>query len=168
MFLRERHCSWQRETWVTPQFCTTFWWQNKNGALTFPLDTLLSLLIWYRDGNASLKVRHHNQTHTSTNWILSLENPRYPERQYGRLWVQGLHLRYAALKRFSDTFEEAQRGVIVHYLAEGRSQSEAEQLASDKDEYDNTLFVSERGRWPNIKNLKHDIGSELNFRRPIK
>ena len=72
------------------------------------------------------------------------------------------------LKRLSDAFEEAQEGVIAHYLAEGRSQSEAEQLASDKDEYDNTLFVSERGRRPNIKNLKHDIGSELNFRRPIK
>ena len=66
------------------------------------------------------------------------------------------------LKRLSDAFEEAQEGVIAHYLAEGRSQSEAEQLASDEDEYDNTFFVPERGRWSNIKNLKHDIGSELN------
>ena len=72
------------------------------------------------------------------------------------------------LKRLSDAFEEAQEGVIAHYLAEGKSQSEAEQLASDEDEYDNTFFVSERGRWSNIKNLKHDIGSELNFRRPIR
>ena len=67
-----------------------------------------------------------------------------------------------------DAFEEAQEGVIAHYLAEGRSQSEAEQLASDGDEYDNTFFVPERGRWSNIKNLKHDIGSELNIRRHIK
>jgi type I restriction enzyme M protein len=66
------------------------------------------------------------------------------------------------LKRLSDAFEEAQEGDISHYLAEGRSQSEAEQLASDEDEYDNTFFVPERGRWSNIKNLKHDIGSELN------
>ncbi|MDA9810234.1 type I restriction-modification system subunit M [Planktomarina temperata] len=66
------------------------------------------------------------------------------------------------LKRLSDAFEEAQEGVIAHYLAEGWSQSEAEQLASDEDEYDNTFFVPERGRWSNIKNLKHDIGSELN------
>lgn len=66
------------------------------------------------------------------------------------------------LKRLSDAFEEAQEGVIAHYVAEGRSQSEAEQLASDEDEYDNTFFVPERGRWSNIKNLKHDIGSELN------
>jgi len=66
------------------------------------------------------------------------------------------------LKRLSDAFEEAQGGVIAHYVSEGRSQSEAEQLASDEDEYDNTFFVPERGRWSNIKNLKHDIGSELN------
>jgi len=66
------------------------------------------------------------------------------------------------LKRLSDAFEEAQEGVIAHYLSEGRSQSEAEQLASDEDEYDNTFFVPERGRWSNIKDLKHDIGSELN------
>ena len=66
------------------------------------------------------------------------------------------------LKRLSDAFEEAQEGVISHYLAEGRSRAEAEQLASDEDEYDNTFFIPERGRWLNIKNLKHDIGAELN------
>ena len=48
------------------------------------------------------------------------------------------------LKRLSDAFEEAQERVIAHYLAEGRSKSEAEQLASDEDEYDNTfLFLRE-------------------------
>ena len=72
------------------------------------------------------------------------------------------------LKRLSDAFEEAQEGVIAHYLAEGRSQSEAEQLASDEAEYDNTFFVPETSRWSNIKNLKHDIGSELNVRCHIK
>jgi type I restriction enzyme M protein len=66
------------------------------------------------------------------------------------------------LKRLSDAFEEAQEGVIAHYIAEGRSQAEAEQLASDEDEYDTTFFVPERGRWSTIKDLKHDIGSELN------
>ena len=66
------------------------------------------------------------------------------------------------LKRLSDAFEEAQEGVIAHYIAEGRSQAEAEQLAADEDEYDTTFFVPERGRWSTIKDLKHDIGSELN------
>ena len=65
------------------------------------------------------------------------------------------------LKRLSDAFEEAQEGVMAHYLAEGKSQSEAEQLASEEDEYDKTFFVPERGRWSNIKDLKHDIGAEL-------
>ena len=66
------------------------------------------------------------------------------------------------LKRLSDAFEEAQESVVAHYLAEGRSQSEAEQLASDEDEYDKTFFVPERSRWSTLKDLKHDIGSELN------
>ncbi|MDC0551673.1 type I restriction-modification system subunit M [Amylibacter sp.] len=66
------------------------------------------------------------------------------------------------LKRLSDAFEEAQEGVIAHYLAEGHTQSQAEQLAADEDEYDNTFFVPERSRWSVIKDLKHDIGSELN------
>jgi type I restriction enzyme M protein len=30
------------------------------------------------------------------------------------------------------------------------------------DEYDKTFFVPERSRWSNLKDLKHDIGSELN------
>ena len=34
------------------------------------------------------------------------------------------------LKRLSDAFEEAQEGVVAHYLAEGKSQAEAERLAS--------------------------------------
>ena len=66
------------------------------------------------------------------------------------------------LKRLSDAFEEAQEGVIAHYIAEGHTQSQAEQLAADEDEYDNTFFVPERSRWSVIKDLKHDIGSELN------
>jgi type I restriction enzyme M protein len=66
------------------------------------------------------------------------------------------------LKRLSDAFEEAQEKVVAHYIAQGRSQSEAEQLAGDEDEYDSTFFVPERSRWSAIKDLKHDIGSELN------
>ena len=62
------------------------------------------------------------------------------------------------LKRLSDAFEEAQEGVVAHYLAEGKSQAEAERLASEEDEYDSTFFVPERSRWSNLKDLKHDIG----------
>jgi type I restriction enzyme M protein len=35
-------------------------------------------------------------------------------------------------------------------------------LASDEDEYDNTFFVPERGTMVKLKDLKHDIGAELN------
>ncbi len=66
------------------------------------------------------------------------------------------------LKRLSDAFEEAQQQVVEHYLSTGKSKQDAERLACDEDEYDKTFFVPERARWSNLKNLKHDIGSELN------
>ena len=66
------------------------------------------------------------------------------------------------LKRLSDAFEEAQEQVVKTYLDMGKSQADAERLASDEDEYDKTFFVPERARWGNLKDLKHDIGSELN------
>ena len=66
------------------------------------------------------------------------------------------------LKRLSDAFEEAQEQVIHTYLDMGKSQADAERLASDEDEYDKTFFVPERARWSNLKDLKHDIGPEMN------
>ena len=51
------------------------------------------------------------------------------------------------LKRLSDSFEEEQEKVIQHYLSKGKSQSEAESLASEENEYDNTFFVPDRARW---------------------
>ena len=66
------------------------------------------------------------------------------------------------LKRLSDSFDEAREGVIEHYLSVGKSQDEAERLAADEDEYDKTFFVPDRARWSNLKDLKHDIGSDLN------
>ena len=66
------------------------------------------------------------------------------------------------LKRLSDEFDEAQEKVIRHYLSSGMSRSDAERLASDEDEYDKAFFVPEQARWSNLKDLKHDIGSELN------
>ena len=65
------------------------------------------------------------------------------------------------LKRLSDAFEEEQEQVVQHYLSIGKSQADAERLSSAEDEYD-TFFVPERARWSNLKDLKHDIGSELN------
>ena len=66
------------------------------------------------------------------------------------------------LKRLSDAFEEAREQVVEHYLSIGKSRKDAERLASDEDEYHETFFVPKRARWSNLKDLKHDIGSELN------
>ena len=66
------------------------------------------------------------------------------------------------LKRLSDSFEEEQEKVVQHYLSIGKSQTDAEALASDEDEYDKTFFVPDRARWTNLKDLKHDIGADLN------
>ena len=66
------------------------------------------------------------------------------------------------LKRLSDAFDEAQEGVVEHYISTGKSKADAERFASDEDEYDKTFFVPDRARWANLKDLKHDIGSELN------
>ncbi len=66
------------------------------------------------------------------------------------------------LKRLSDSFDEEEEKVIQHYLSKGKTQAQAEDLATDEDEYDKTFFVPERARWRNIKDLKHDIGAGLN------
>jgi type I restriction enzyme M protein len=66
------------------------------------------------------------------------------------------------LKRLSHAFDEPQEQVIQTCLDMRKSQSDAERLLSDEDEYDKTFFVPERAGWSNLKDLKHDIGSEPN------
>ena len=66
------------------------------------------------------------------------------------------------LKRLSDAFEEAREGVITYYLGKGKSQSEAEDLADDQDEYDKTFYVPEKARWQNLQVIQESIGDELN------
>lgn len=66
------------------------------------------------------------------------------------------------LKRLSDAFEEEQEKVIQFYLDKGKTQQQAEELAQDEDEYDDTFFIPANARWGVLKDLKHDIGSGLN------
>ncbi|MEQ3725059.1 type I restriction-modification system subunit M [Alcanivorax sp.] len=66
------------------------------------------------------------------------------------------------LKRLSDAFEEARETVVQYYLGKGKSQQQAEDLADDEDEYDKTFYIPPQARWEALKDLKHDIGSELN------
>ncbi|MGK0269581.1 MAG: type I restriction enzyme M protein [Cocleimonas sp.] len=66
------------------------------------------------------------------------------------------------LKRLSDAFEEEQEKVIQYYLGKGKTQAQAEELAEDEDEYDDTFFMPENARWSALKDLKHNIGEALN------
>lgn len=66
------------------------------------------------------------------------------------------------LKRLSDAFEEAQEGVIQYYIDKGKTEAQARELADDEDEYDKTFYIPPIARWDAIKDLKHDIGAELN------
>lgn len=65
------------------------------------------------------------------------------------------------LKRLSDAFDESREAVIAHYISKGKTQAQAEELADDEDEYD-TFYIPETARWNHLKDLKHDIGAELN------
>ena len=64
------------------------------------------------------------------------------------------------LKRLSDTFEEEQENIIQHYISTGKSQEQAEKLASDEDEYDKTLM--EYG-----VNMKNDLSSTAKNARKL-
>ena len=66
------------------------------------------------------------------------------------------------LKRLSDAFEEEQEKVIQYYLDKGKTEAQAKALAQDEDEYDITFFIPEQARWGHLKDLKHDIGAQLN------
>ena len=66
------------------------------------------------------------------------------------------------LKRLSDAFDEAKEGVVAYYIGTGKTQAQALELADDEDEYDTTFYIPPIARWDAIKDLKHDIGAELN------
>lgn len=66
------------------------------------------------------------------------------------------------LKRLSDAFDEAQEDVVAHYLSTGKTEAQALALADDEDEYSDTFYIPPIARWQAIKDLKHDIGAELN------
>lgn len=66
------------------------------------------------------------------------------------------------IKHLSDTFEEEQEKIVSYNVGKGKSYEQAEELARKDGEHTDTFFIPERARWSRIKNLKHDIGAELN------
>ncbi|MCL1056824.1 type I restriction-modification system subunit M [Shewanella gelidimarina] len=66
------------------------------------------------------------------------------------------------LKRLSDAFDEEREKVVQYYLDKGKTQAQAEELAEDEDEYDDTFFMPAIARWSVLKDLKHNIGEALN------
>ena len=64
------------------------------------------------------------------------------------------------LRRISDQFEEQQEKIIEEWLKDGYSKNEAEEMAKSHTNY--TFYVPESARWSKIKDLKKDIGNELN------
>ena len=66
------------------------------------------------------------------------------------------------IKRLSDAFDEEREKIVAYYVKKGKSKAQAGKLAEDEDEYTDTFYVPVRGRWNNLKDLKTDIGAELN------
>jgi type I restriction enzyme M protein len=66
------------------------------------------------------------------------------------------------LKFLSDEFEEEQERVVETYVNQGKSQADAEKIASEIDAFEDIFFIPECARWKNLAKHKHDIGCELN------
>ena len=66
------------------------------------------------------------------------------------------------IKRLSDAFDEEQEKIIEYYTSKGKNKAQAIELAEDEEEYTKTFYIPTRGRWSNLKDLKTDIGAELN------
>ena len=65
------------------------------------------------------------------------------------------------LKRISDSFDEEQEKVIAKFIKKGRNEKEAKKLSNDPDQYD-SFFITKKAHWNHLKDLKHNVGEELN------
>ena len=65
------------------------------------------------------------------------------------------------LKRISDSFDEEQEKVIAKFIKKGRNEKEAKKLSNDPDQYD-SFFIPKKTHWNYLKDLKHNVGEELN------
>ena len=65
------------------------------------------------------------------------------------------------LKRLSDRFDEEREKVAAKWEKKGKKPAEIEKLLEEPEEYD-SFFIPKRARWSELKDLKKDVGAELN------
>jgi type I restriction enzyme M protein len=65
------------------------------------------------------------------------------------------------LKRISDMFDEERERIINKFTNQGKSLEESKRLSNNSIQYDN-FFIPEKAHWSYLKDLKHDIGNEIN------
>ena len=65
------------------------------------------------------------------------------------------------LKRISDAYDEEKEAVISKFIDKGINEKEAKKLSNDRDQYQ-SFFIPKRAHWSYLKDLKHNIGEELN------
>lgn len=65
------------------------------------------------------------------------------------------------LKRISDSFDEEKEKVINKFLKKDKKKVDVEKLSNDPIQYD-TFFIPKKSHWSYLKDVKHDIGAELN------
>ncbi len=65
------------------------------------------------------------------------------------------------LKRISDSFDEEKEKVINKFLKKGKNKKDAEELSNNPIQYD-TFFIPKKSHWNHLKDVKHDVGAELN------
>jgi type I restriction enzyme M protein len=65
------------------------------------------------------------------------------------------------LKRISDSFDEEQEKVVAEFIKKGKNEKDAKKLSNDPDQYD-SFFIPKNAHWNYLKDLKHNIGEELN------
>ena len=62
------------------------------------------------------------------------------------------------IKRLNGAFDEEKEEIIRYYTEKGKTKSQAKKLAEDEEEYTDTFYIPERGRWNNLKDLKIELG----------